>query len=249
MPKPQGEPNSKLWLRGHTIPFGVWIAGLVLVLWVPEDLAPPLFIPVVYAVKSVLCAVLFICWKPWRFYDRIGSQGLIRGILAGFLVAAIWILPETSWVSEGFRDFYNRWLILLPGQYPSFYPVLPEGHSSLQYSPEVCGWGLTLFKLAGSAFVIAVLEEYFFRGFLYRWLQGGDAWRIPLGRFDVRAFWLTVLVFGFEHDRWVGGLFAGLVYGWLANRKGDLQGAVIAHVVTNFVLGIYVIASKQYGFW
>ena len=249
MPGPQEDSGSKPWLYGHTVPFGVWIAGLFLVAWFPEDLSPPLFAPIVYAVKSVLCAVLFICWKPWRFYAKIEHRGLVRGFWAGLLVAAVWILPEAPWMPEAFRDFYNRWLILMPGQYPSYYPVLPEGHPSFQYSPEICGWGFTLAKLAGSAFVIAVLEEYFFRGFLYRWFQGGEAWRIPLVRFDTRAFWLTVLVFGFEHDRWFAGLFAGVVYGWLANRKGDLQGAVTAHVVTNFVLGAHVIVSRQYGFW
>jgi uncharacterized protein len=104
-------------------------------------------------------------------------------------------------------------------------------------------------KLAGSAAVIAVIEEFFFRGFFYRWLRAGRFWTVPLARFDAQAFWTVAGVFALEHDRWFAGLAAGVAYGFLAVRTGDVWAAAVAHGVTNLLLGLYVLASGQYGFW
>ena len=101
------------------------------------------------------------------------------------------------------------------------------------YAPEVCGWGMTAAKLAASAFVIPVAEELFFR----RWLV------------DFAGFWWMVVLFAVEHgERWHVGAVAGIVYGLLARRCG-LRSAIIAHVVTNLILGAFVIASGRWQFW
>jgi len=72
---------------------------------------------------------------------------------------------------------------------------------------------------------------------------------VPLRAFDMQAFWTVAAVFALEHDRWAAGLLAGVVYGWLAVRTGDVWTAALAHGVTNLALGVYVIVSRQYGFW
>jgi len=129
------------------------------------------------------------------------------------------------------------------------FPALPFNHLSLAYSPAEAGWGLVALKLLGSAGVIAVIEEYFFRGFLYRWIRGTRlAVAAPIA-FDAAAFWPVVVLFSLEHDRWLAGLAAGIVYGGLTVRTGRIAPAVVAHVTTNLLLGLYVIMSGQYGFW
>jgi CAAX prenyl protease-like protein len=258
----------------HVAPYLLWLFPMavfqfchVLGFAVPREWAAP-----VYAVKSLLCALLIIWLKPWRYYAPAGasvesfasnrqtggkSRGLAIGVSAGLAVAVLWILPETpavfKWAS-GFADFYNRWLIMPPADWPSYFrpdifPALPSGHASLAYSPMECGWPLTIAKLIGSAFVISAAEEWFFRGFLYRWLRKGDFLSIDLSRYDAQAFWLVVLVFGLEHDRWLAGMMAGAVYGWLVLRTGRIGSAIVAHATTNLALGGYVILSRQYGFW
>ena len=176
---------------------------------------------------------------------------------AGLAVAALWILPETPWLfarASGFASFYNRWLIMPIGEFPGYFnpdifPALPTGHPSLAYAPETCGWALTAAKLTGSAFVISAAEESFFRGFIYRWLRKGDFLAVDLARYDAQTFWLVVVVFGLEHDRWLAGMAAGAAYGWVVLRTGRLGPAIVAHAVTNLALGIYVVLSRQYGFW
>ncbi|MBR4171377.1 MAG: CPBP family intramembrane metalloprotease, partial [Kiritimatiellae bacterium] len=56
-------------------------------------------------------------------------------------------------------------------------------------------------------------------------------------------------VFAFEHDRWFAGALAGVVYGLLAIRTGDIWCCALAHGVTNTLLGLYVIHHNAYGFW
>jgi hypothetical protein len=250
--------TDKTLLAGHVAPFAVWV-GVILLLQGLEAaaLCPRWLYPWSYAVKAAACAGLFVWLKPWRAYAGFRSRHLPLALVAGVAVAAVWIIPETPWVGRvapGFQAFYHRWLILMPGTLPDyfdadFFPALPPGHRSLSFSPEEAGWPLTLAKLVGSVGVIAVIEEFFFRGFFYRWLRKSDFWTLPLRAFDAQAFWTVVAVFGLEHDRWLAGMLAGAAYGWLALRTGDIWAAALAHGVTNFLLGAYVIASRQYGFW
>lgn len=244
--------------RGHVIPFLLWV-GAIAVLAAAERFTnvPPLAGPWVYAAKAALCAGLFLWWRPWRIYPALRLRNLVVAVPAGLGVAFLWILPETVWFGEIFpaaQSFYHRWLILLPGSLPDYYdaelfPRLPPGFAGALYNPAVCGWGLTLARAVGSALVIAVIEEFFFRGFLYRWLQQATFWKIPLTRWDAATFWIVVAIFGLEHDRWLAGLAAGAVYGVLAVRTGDIWAAAVAHGLTNAALGSYVLLCGRYGFW
>ena len=140
-----------------------------------------------------------------------------------------------------YRDFSLLGALGLAGQAAS------PGQSP--YDPAVCGWTLTWVRLAGSAFVIAPVEELFFRSFLYRWLQKGDWTKVPLSRFDLAAFLWTAGVFALEHHtRLAAGAMAGAAYGLLAVRRG-LGAAIVAHVVTNLALGLYVVQTGEWGFW
>jgi CAAX prenyl protease-like protein len=55
-------------------------------------------------------------------------------------------------------------------------------------------------------------------------------------------------LFALEHDRWFAGALAGAVYGLVYIRRG-LAAAILAHVVTNFLLGLYVIDRGAWGLW
>ena len=156
------------------------------------------------------------------------------GLVAGLIVCLLWIAPDS-------RTWYRTWLCWPKGSIPDVPVESP-------YDPAVCGWPLTIMKLIGSAFVIAPVEEVFFRSFLYRWLQDRDFASVPLSRFDLSAFLWTVFLFTLEHDRPIAAAMAGGVYGLLAIRCG-LGSAIIAHVVTNLALGLHVVCHGQWGFW
>ena len=164
--------------------------------------------------------------SPLRFFT---------GLLAGILVTVLWIVPEIF-------PFYRTWFCWPIGSLPA------ASTDPSPYDPAVCGWTLTIAKLVGSAFVIAPVEEVFFRSFLYRWLQKRDFLSIPLSRFDLSAFLWMVFLFTLEHDRPLAAALAGAVYGFAAIRWG-LTSAIIAHVTTNLLLALHVIFSGAWAFW
>ena len=157
------------------------------------------------------------------------------GLLGGVLVTVLWIAPE-------FSDFYRTWFCWPIGSLPA-----PTTEPS-PYEPAVCGWTLTIIKLIGSAFVIAPVEEIFFRSFLYRWLQQRDFLSVPLSRFDLSAFLWMIFLFTLEHDRPLAAALAGAIYGLLAIRV-NLASAIVAHVTTNLLLALYVIHQNAWTFW
>jgi CAAX prenyl protease-like protein len=222
-------------LRAHVVPFAAWIV-LIYALGEPAGWK--------YAARTVLCLGLFLWCRPWRGYERPRWIHAPFALLAGTAVCALWIAPETSWFNgwPALQSFYLRWGIMPPGRPPDVISGSP-------YDPAACGWALTLVRLGGSAFVIAAIEEFFWRGFLYRWLLDRNFNQVPLGRFDAPMFLLVSALFGFEHDRWLVGMAAGLAYGGLALRTQSIWPPLLAHVTTNLLLGIYVLRASAWQFW
>jgi hypothetical protein len=163
-------------------------------------------------------------------------------LAVGFGVWGLWTFFESSWCPVALSDFYVKWAVRPLGEPRAVVTVI-------LYAPEICGWPLALVRLAGSALVISVIEEFFWRGFLYRWMLGGDFIRVDAGRFDFGRFLLVAVVFGFEHNEWLAGVAAGLAYGWLYVKTRDIWAAVAAHAVTNLALGLYVLKTGAWQFW
>jgi len=215
----------------HIVPFLIWVGLMSL---------PMRDVALRYAWQVVVSLVAFLLLKPWRYYPSINILSLPLGIMVGVGVAAIWILPETVWVQQfhGFHSTYSRFFIR--GN--------DAGNGQL-YAPEQCGWILSIIRLGGSACVIAVIEEFFWRGFLMRWMVKSDFISVDPLRITRLFLIISAVVFGLEHSRWFVGIVAGLAYGWLYCRKGDLVAVAVAHVTTNFLLGLYVLATGAYQFW
>ena len=183
-----------------------------------------------YAIRTGVVAVM-IGWmlrgerrklllgEPHREYAasprsdfRSLASSLLPGLIAGILVFAIWIGPEQfDWA------WYRKWCIV--------------GEGGTQAVAEASTTMIAV-RLIGSAFVISVAEELFFR----KWL------------ISVAGFWWMVALFAVEHDRWLVGAIAGAVYGLLYLRKG-LGAAIVAHATTNLVLGLWILKTGQWQFW
>ncbi len=224
-------------IRALVLPYLVWIAGILIALCIGGYQTPSY----VYAGKTLLCALLVFLFKPWRYAACTKTPGdIAAGLLFGGVVLILWILPEIH-PNAMLVELYRRWFVMMPG-------ALPNYQASWCYAWDN-GVIFALLKLIGSAFVIAPIEEFFFRGFFMRWLTERHWQTVPLSAVSRQAFWITTLVFAFEHDRFVVGLLAGIVYGALAVKTNSLRAAIFAHVVTNFLLGLYVLTSGNYAFW
>lgn len=236
------EVKSATW--GHVAPFVFWLACMFLVgQFALEDDSPVR--AWVYAIQTVGGAALLLYFRPWRWYSGLQIRNIPFALIMGVAVFAIWVLPETDWVgavSPGFRQFYLQWFILPPWDVAE----VPEGSP---FSPAVAGWGLAIIRLIGSAFVIAVIEEFFWRGWLYRWLLGRNFLKVDMGTWHTGMFIAVSAVFASAHLQWGVGFIAGIAYLWMMIRTRDLWSVALAHVVTNFLLGVYVLVYDKFEFW
>ncbi len=134
------------------------------------------------------------------------------------------------------------------------YPMLAERPAS--FNPNrTYGAGSTLaasfigVRIIGSSLVVPLLEEVFYRSFLYRFIIKSQFLQVPLHRFDLRSFVLVAAVFGFGHYEWLPGILCAFAYQGLVCRKGRLGDAITAHAITNFLLALWVVARNDYRFW
>lgn len=228
-------PVSKAWIS-HVIPFAAWLLIMLL---------PGVPTPWNYAIRTVACFALFLILRPWRWgYPRLQLKHLPGAVLSGLLVLAIWILPESEWVSDfsSFQTFYRTVGLQMPWEFT------PAAESS-PYAPEEAGWVLTLFRLGGSAVVIAVIEEFFWRSWLTRWLNKEDFLSVDPGAVSTKSIVIASLLFATAHTRWIAALLCGLIWGFYYRKTRDIWAVSIAHVITNFLLGLYVLTTGNYGFW
>ena len=183
-----------------------------------------------YPGKTIIVLVfLLIARKHFaELYRGKPSPGVIViSVLAGLLVLMEWVFLE--------------------GRYPQFFS------SGSAYNP-LSGTGslgvfLLVFRIAGAVAVVPFMEELFFRSFVWRWIINQDFRAVPVGQFEVKAFFIVVALFGLEHARWLPGIIAGIIYGWLVWRYRSLWPAIIAHAVTNAGLAGYVVATGSYEYW
>ena len=219
----------------HIVPFVGWIF-LMQMLGDPAGWK--------YAVRSVVCLGLFLYCRAWRWYPKLNPRNILPAVGVGVFVYAFWIAFETDFFArfEGLHRLY----LTVGTQPPWKMAAVPD---DLSYAPDVCGWPLTISRLLGSAFVISFIEEFFWRGWMYRWMLRDNFLKADLGEMDWKMFVAVALMFGLIHDRWLVGFLCGLVYGGFVIRTRDVWAAGIAHAVTNFLLGGYIIWTEKWEFW
>jgi CAAX prenyl protease-like protein len=100
-------------------------------------------------------------------------------------------------------------------------------------------------RVTGSVFVIPLVEELAFRGFLLPWLVSPDFENVSPRAWTWPAVLLSSLAFGALHEHWVLGTLAGLVFAAVRLHRGRLSDAVLAHSVANAV----VAAAALSGLW
>ena len=184
---------------------------------------------VAYLVRSVAAAaVLLYTLKVFPF--KLPSFSAVAwGVFSGLVVLALWVLPEKF-------ECYTEHL------------TYGNANGDSPFDPKNCGWMMTMVRLIGSSFIIAPIEEIFFRFYLYRRLISTEWKEVNLSRFDLSAFVWVVGLFAIEHNRPLAGAMAGAIYLVIAIKKG-IGAAIVSHITTNFGLSLYVIKTGLYGFW
>jgi CAAX prenyl protease-like protein len=148
--------------------------------------------------------------------------------VSGLIVFVVWIIPYPAWLVAG-------------GDAVSVNPTL--GQSNL----EVMIWFST--RIMGAALIVPIMEELFWRSYIMRRCDNVDFLSVDPELSSGIAFVGSACLFALEHNLWLPGLFAGLVYGELYKTYKNLWVPIFAHAVTNGVLGIWVVLTGSWQYW
>jgi CAAX prenyl protease-like protein len=165
---------------------------------------------------------------------------IVPAVLVGLVGIALWIaICRLEWdqVIDGFLPTWLR-----PSLRPGFDPFTAINDNS------AC-WAFIAARLAGLALLVPVVEELFWRGFLARWLISPDWQKQPIGRFTPFSFAGVTLLFTLAHPEWLAAAVYCVLLNLLLAWTRDLWSCVVAHGVSNLVLGIYILATGNWQLW
>jgi CAAX prenyl protease-like protein len=104
-------------------------------------------------------------------------------------------------------------------------------------------------RLLGLAVVVPLIEEFFIRGFVMRFVIDADWPKVPFGTLTPTAAAAGTLLPMLMHP---AELFAAAVWftlvTWLMFKTKNIWDCVAAHAVTNGLLGAYVLATGEWQF-
>lgn len=216
----------------YILPFVVYLCGAAV-----AGMAPGIY-PQIY-LFVVLGTFVSLLWslrrvdviRPhWKVLDAIAIG--IAGIIA-------WILLDRLQLEESF----SAWLpaMLQPQPRTAFDPFT-------ELSP-VFAWLFVGVRIAGLALIVPIVEELFWRGFLARWFVSENWTQVAIGRFTPLAFGGVTLLFTAAHPEWIAAAVYCVMLNLLLMWRKDLWCCVVAHAVSNLILGLYIVWTENYFLW
>lgn len=218
--------NRAAWAR--ILPFAAYLAFIVIADVLERLGFAAAELRWLYAVKAGVVALLLAYF--WREYRELrhsfpSPKVTVIAIAAGIAVLALWVSLDADWMVIGSASGFD-----------------PRNGGQID-------WALVLVRIAGAALVVPLMEELFWRSFLMRWIEKSDFETVGPAQIGLRSFVITVVLFGFEHNLWLAGIVAGVAYSALYMRYRTLWAPILAHAVTNGLLGIWVVATGSWSYW
>lgn len=215
----------------RVLPFALFMILLAVRGNLPASVAALIDPQWVYGVSVLLVSGTLLFF--WRDYAELARSAwpsvkdLVVAVAVGLLVFMLWINLAEPWMMMGEAT-------------ATFHPVDGEGRLK---------WDLIAVRWVGAALMVPVMEELFWRSFLMRWVDNPDFEKIDPRTVTLKAVGMSTAVFMLAHTQWLAAIVAGLAYAWLYRRTGSLWTAVVAHAVTNGVLGVWVVLNGTWQFW
>ena len=215
----------------RVVPFAAFMVLLAVRGAVPDDGSWGIDPRWLYGV-TVLVVGGLLAWF-WREYGELVSQALpslmetALAVAVGLAVFGLWIHLDAPWMRLG---------------EPSAGFVPKDANGQLM-------WPLIAVRWVGASLLVPVMEELFWRSFLMRWVQSPQFESVVPQQVGLKAVVLSTFVFMLAHTLWLAAIVAGLAYAWLYIRTGKLWAPIIAHAVTNGVLGVWVLQTQRWAFW
>jgi CAAX prenyl protease-like protein len=198
--------------------------------------------PVIYTAKIALTLAAMAFVFPG--YRQIPFRISPLAIFIGTVGVVLWIALCQLRLEEKILEPLGLASFLGLGERPAFNPL-----QELAATPT---WAYTFLaiRFVGLALIVPIIEEFFLRGFLMRYVISQDWWEVPFGQLTRVAAIAGTAVPMLMHP---GELLAAFVWfslvTWLMAHTRNIWDCVAAHAVTNLLLGIYVVTQHQWHLW
>ena len=232
-------PAKPSWFRQDDVAYVAPMLLFLLLTWLGTNATVKRFTPDIYAIsyafKTVAVAALLVFF--WRHYTKVRWNHWWLGVIVGVVGIFQWVGMQL-WLQQHVPLFAP------PAAEDVFNPFRDIA------SPEA-RWAFIAVRIAGAVLVVPVMEELFWRDFLWRQVLAPNVFKLAaVGEWGWAPFLGVSVAFAFVHGNWwlTSVVWALMIGGLLAYTK-SLGACIVAHAVTNLLLAAHVLRTHDWAFW
>ena len=185
-----------------------------------------------YVLKTIAVAAMLLAFR--RAYTKVRWNHWWLGVIVGVVGIFQWV---------GMQLFLQRFTLFQPSGEP-FDPTKAFASPAAMYA-------FIAVRLIGAVLVVPVMEELFWRDFLWRQILAPNDFKLAeVGEWGCAPFLGVSVAFAFVHGNWwlTSIVWALMIAGLLVYTK-SLGACIVAHAVTNLLLAGYVLVYRDWSFW
>jgi len=212
----------------YLLPMGVFM------LFTQAGASWPGLYPASYVAKTVVVAGLLV-WL-WPHFTPIRWNGWWLGVLFGVVGIFQWV---------GMQHLLERHFALFrPDPEKLFDPMA-------HFSGPAERWAFIGIRLAGATLLVPVMEELFWRDFVWRTILAPNNFKLAkVGEWGWGPFLIVPVIFATVHGLWAPtAVVWALMIGGLLLWTRSLGACIVMHATTNLLLGLYVLRYHEWSLW
>jgi CAAX prenyl protease-like protein len=186
-----------------------------------------------YVAKTIAAAAILFYFR--NQYTSIRWSYAWLGVLVGILGVVQWVGME-------------KMILHLWPNYPR--PSVETWNPYEHFRSPGVMWAFIIVRWMGASLVVPFMEELFWRDYLWRTVIAPNDFKLAgVGEWDWKAVVFVSLLFATVHVQWMTAIGWGLMIAALLVYTRSLGACIIAHGVTNLLLGFFVLWTKNWYFW
>ncbi len=161
-----------------------------------------------------------------------------------WLALPVGVLGCIAWVAIAGLDIEQN-LLSLVGLEPLSRPAVNpfEGYSSSQQVVFL------IMRFAILAVLVPLAEEIFLRGWLVRWIHDVDWNPVRISELGSKALLAPCVYGAITHPEIIAAIVWFGAVTWLMVKTKSIWSCVVAHMITNLLLGLYVLQTGSWELW
>ncbi|MCH2177895.1 MAG: CAAX prenyl protease-related protein [Mariniblastus sp.] len=206
-----------------------------------ESPAPNAALHYLWLILAEVAVLTILIGYFWRVYlDHFPFRINHWGVIAGAAGIVLWVGVCSLHLESS--------LIATLGL--SEYPARPGFNPYANFSDRTQFIAFVVSRFILLSLLVPLCEELFLRGWLVRYVENPNWQRVYLAQVGWRGCLAVAIYAAVSHPAEIIAAVAWFsLISWLMIKTGKFWNCVLAHSVTNFLLGLYVMRSQEWQYW